>query len=197
MSMPRTSIVLPLAGFILVLLASCARAPDAAGPHRWSRTTITYSINTEATVLTETTIRQVFEAWAGKTGLTFVYGGRGRAGLHRDGRSTVSFLTRWPAEIPISKLAYTRCWYDRKGDITEADIIFNNQVARFTTLKTNKPDSYYLEGVLSHEIGHLLGLAHSDSASSLMKPDSPMEESWFKGAIDNETLAAFRALYTR
>jgi predicted Zn-dependent protease len=78
----------------------------------------------------------------------------------------------------------------------EADIIFNNQIARFTTIPTNLPDSYYLEGVLSHEIGHMIGLDHIDSPTSIMKEDSPMEESWLKGSIDDETLAAIDRLYS-
>ena len=178
------------------LLSSCSFAPGP-GPHRRQSKTITYYINREANQLSETAIRLEFEEWSRRTPLRFVYRGRSWAGLHRDGRNTISFVTRWPTSLPISKAAYCRCWYDRRGDIVESDIIFNNQIARFTTKMTSLPDSYYLEGVLSHEIGHMIGLDHIDSPTSIMKQDSPMAESWFKGAIDEETIAAIERLYPK
>jgi hypothetical protein len=176
------------------LLSSCSIAPGP-GPHRWQQNTITYYVNREANLVSETAIRLEFDEWSRRTPLSFVYGGRRWAGLHRDGRNTISFVTRWPPGLPISEAAYCRCWYDRRGNIVEADIIFNSQLARFTTRMTNLPDSYSLEGVLSHEIGHMIGLDHADSSTSIMKRDSPMSESWFKGTIDDETLAAIRQLY--
>ena len=189
-----------LVGFTLLGLAaamSCSPTEHVSGPHRWRQPSITYYVNKEASILSETTIRTVFDEWSKRTPLKFVYGGRHRAGLHRDGKSTVSFVTRWPEELPISMAAYCRCWYDRQGSIVEADIIFNNQVARFTTKTTNLPDSYYLEGVLSHEIGHMIGLDHINSPTSIMKQDSAMQESWFRGSIDAETIAAIDLLYTK
>jgi len=75
------------------------------------------------------------------------------------------------------------------------DIIFNMQITRFTTLKTNTPGFYYIEGVLTHEIGHMIGLGHIESDTSIMKQKSDAEESYFKGKIDEETLSAYRELY--
>ncbi len=190
---PVRAVFLAACGICLLAATSCS--PPAPGPHRWRQTRVTYYINREANLLSETTIRLEFEEWSRRTPLTFVYGGRNWAGLHRDGRNTISFVTRWPADLPISKAAYCRCWYDRRGNIVEADIVFNNQIARFTTKMTNVPDSYYLEGVLSHEIGHMIGLGHVDSPTSIMKQDSPMAESWFKGIIDDQTLLAIERLY--
>lgn len=42
----------------------------------------------------------------------------------------------------------------------------------------------------------MIGLDHIDSPTSIMKEDSPMEESWLKGSIDDETLAAIDRLYS-
>jgi hypothetical protein len=182
---------------LLMAVTSCSHTGQAPGPHRWRQPSITYYVNKEANMLSETTIRMVFDDWSNRTPLKFTYGGRHRAGLHRDGKNTVSFVTRWPADLSISLAAYCRCWYDRQGDIVEADIIFNSQVARFTTKTTNLPDSYYLEGVLSHEIGHMIGLDDIDSPTSIMKKDSPIQESWFKGSIDAETAAAIDRLYSK
>jgi hypothetical protein len=93
------------------------------------------------------------------------------------------------------KTAYCRNWYDRKGNIVESDIIFNMMIAGFTTARTNKPGFYYIEGVLAHEIGHMIGLGHIEDESSLMKQFSPVEESYNKGVIDPATFSAYQALY--
>jgi hypothetical protein len=184
-----------LALMLLLLVTACSRQGDAAVPRRWRASAITFYINTEANALSETAIREVFEQWDARTHFQFVYGGRNGAGLRRDGKSTVSFLVHWPQDVPISKVGYCRRWCDGSGDIVEADIILNSQVARFTTLKTNRPESYLLEGVLSHEIGHLIGLGHSDADDSLMKRSSPPAESYRGGLIDEGTLDGYRELY--
>lgn len=155
-----------------------------------------YYLNKEANELTESAVKNIFARWDNATHFSFVYKGRSRAGLRRDGMNTVSFLTRWPAEVPIGKVGYCKNWYNRKGEIVESDIIFNMMLAKFTTLESRKPDSYYIEGVLAHEIGHMIGLGHIDSETSLMKPLSPMAESYFMGNIDGETLGQYRRLYS-
>jgi hypothetical protein len=50
------------------------------------------------------------------------------------------------------------------GEILEADILINDG-ARFTTTKT---DEKFLGNVISHEVGHLLGLGHSQVPASTM-----------------------------
>jgi len=180
---------------LTMLFFSCAESPPPPGPHRWEESTIEFYLNKEANLLTETVVREGFQNWADNTHFTFVFKGRNSAGLKKDGKNTVSFLIKWPDDIPISKTAYCKTWYDRKGNIIEADIIFNMQVARFTTLRTNKRDSYYIEGVLAHEIGHLIGLDHIENEKCLMKKFSPLAESYFRGKIDPLTLTAYRDLY--
>ena len=186
---------------LLLFLPACAK--DAAymngkqknSVHRRVEQTIEYYLNIEANELAEVAVQTAFHNWQQITHFTFVYKGRNSAGLIKDGKNTVSFLKRWPREIGITKIAWCQNWYDDQGNIIESDIIFNMTLTKFTTLRTNSKNAYYIEGVLAHEIGHMLGLQHIDSDSSVMKEKSSQEESFFKGVIDAETINAYKTLY--
>jgi hypothetical protein len=184
-----------LAPLLFLFLLGCARA-SAPGPHLLRSRSVSYYLNAEANEISEAAVRATFEDWSRRTPIAFAYAGLNRAGIRRDGKNTISFMSGWPKDLP-QKTAYCKCWYDARGNTVEADIVLNCELARFTTKATNSPDSYYVEGVLSHEIGHMLGLEHRDEAASIMKAFSPIEESWFKGEIDPGTLALLAELYPR
>ena len=156
---------------------------------------INYYINDKANIQSEEAIRKTFQNWKAETGIEFQYRGRTSALLKKDGKSVVSFLLTWPEKLPQDKVAYCRLYYDSEGFIVESDIVFNMQMARFTTLAKNTPEAYYIEGVLSHEVGHMLGLKHSRDATSIMKIHSTADESYFKGKINSETLKKIKSIY--
>lgn len=97
--------------------------------------------------------------------LIFVFSGRNRACLRMDGRNTVSFLVGWPEDIPANKVGWCQPYYDEESYIIAADIIFNMKIARFNTPAANMADSYYVEGVLAHKIGYMIGLEYIEFPS--------------------------------
>ena len=178
----------------VISLFSCSNG-DKGPVHIRKNLVIGYYLNAEANQETEEAVIKTFQNWEKVTNFKFIYKGRNRAGLRRDGKNTISFLTGWPKNIPPGKVGWCENWFDFCGNITESDIIFNMTATRFTTLESNAKNSYYIEGVLSHEIGHMIGLGHINSKKSLMKETSSFGESFFKGKIDPETIQAYRKLY--
>ncbi len=190
-------VLLLFLGFVCVYgyLALSNRIGEKKHPIVGRGVPLSFYLNKRANRLTELAVRQIFQRWEEVTHFNFVYGGRSIAGLRRDGKNTISFLVKWPSWVPINKIGYCKRWYDFDGNIVEADIIFNMQRVLFTTLVTNTPGAYYMEGVLTHEIGHMIGLGHINCENSIMKPKSSLSESFFKGVIDPITINAYKKLY--
>ena len=121
--------------------------------------------------------------------------------IAHDGVSTIFFLSASPEPplLSMSTAAYTQLWFDDEtATITEFDMVLND--GGFTFVPTAAEAQYgvgpsvrvaYLDDVITHELGHALGVGHSGVLSSTMFTWAWAEQSTL--ACDDQ--AAVHALY--
>ncbi len=107
----------------------------------------------------------------------------------------VRFRKDWPHDAKM--LAFTVLWVrPSTGEITGATIEVNEHDYRFSTDGANDHHAgdYDLQAVLTHELGHLLGLGHSEEeAATMYSGTRPRDIS--QRAPDADDRAGLAALY--
>ena len=99
--------------------------------------------------------------------------------LHQNGQSSIFFRSQSSEKMDPNVIGYTQVWFNSdNGNILESDIVLNDLDYAFTNDPThttshrlvsfqNKPQ-VYLPNIITHELGHTLGLSHSANINSSM-----------------------------
>jgi hypothetical protein len=187
---------------IFLFFAACASAfgytritVTTGETPRWPSMPVSYWINEKGLSSIQNgsefaAILESFHTWerVGSANIEFSYRGlTSIATAGRDGFNVVSFADT-TAPLGSSTIAATFSFFRRETGsdgvsrllIDESDIVFSPSLEFSTSAETGK---YDIQSVLTHEIGHLLGLDHSALISSVMVPFGAPSQ------LDQRTLA--------
>jgi hypothetical protein len=107
--------------------------------------------------------RASVDTWviASKTRLHARYLGPARTSSGSDGRSTIEAVSSWDPRYgdPSTTIAFTQLFYDTTtGELREGDMFLN---ADHFVFAVGSLDALDPQSVITHEVGHLIGFAHS------------------------------------
>ncbi len=199
-----------------IALAALAWVPDALAwkqtltssgqPVHWSSPCHTYYVNEEGShqVVDGSDLDAVkasFQAWTDVEGSALTYQFAGETNFattaYADEQSPINLVIfrdkKWPyTQRPV---AFTAVTYNRDdGLILDADIELNEQDYAFTTQPDKEHWKIDLQNTLTHEIGHVGGLDHSNVESSTMFFHAAPGES-SKRSLDQDDVDGICALY--
>ncbi len=159
-------------------------------PMGWKNMPITYYINRGGSSQISdgsdiAAVKKGFRVWSEVkcAAVRFSYGGEitspsigyTEGGKNYNAVIWIKSAARWP--FPYDVLATTQLYWDeRTGEILDADILFNDFGFKWSTSSTPPSDRYDILNTAVHEIGHLLGLDHSDRPEATMYFQSPSGE---------------------
>lgn len=113
-----------------------------------------------------------------------------QANPSEEGQNLIGVAPTW--RHPDEALSLTTVTFDStSGRILDADIELNG-TAQWSFSDTVAPGTSDLESVLVHEVGHMLGIAHSDDATAVMTRDftAPVSERRTLAADDQAAVCA-------
>lgn len=94
-------------------------------------------------------------------------GNPGASSPRQDNYNKIYVLKTWEENKKTEQARTTVYWAG--SHIYEADIRINNKDFQFYTTEVDDGERVHLESLVTHELGHVLGLAHVDHQESVMQ----------------------------
>jgi hypothetical protein len=141
------------------------------------------------------TIQRAMGRWSDVCNIAFHYQGLTSAAPNLD--ATFNFTDRIPVVGwgPLTGLraqfaGYTNWWYSNSGSMVDADMVINTTASQ----PFNASRLFELEGLYVHEVGHMLGIQHSDVVRSVMYAN-PYHSYEFQRTLRGDDAAACAHIY--
>jgi hypothetical protein len=172
---------------------ACSGQDDEAKPVVWDRSCVLFYLdeagsedfaprpNGIAHPALEQIVHDSFGAWSEPecSGLNLIYGGvkDSKNQIPGERRNLVTFEQEgWPQSSAMTFATTVVNYNPQTGTIREADIKVNDQFYRYATQSSPGPGEADLKNTLTHEVGHFLGMAHSQVADATMHGEAALGE---------------------
>jgi uncharacterized protein (TIGR03382 family) len=173
--------------------------PDLGKPLYWKKACVGYNLSEDASSQVDfasasDVMAQAFGTWSTAScggappGIQFIDQGATSITTveHQEAGPNVNLVvfrdSTWPYDTVGHEVALTTVTFDAQtGEILDADMEFNSAEFELTTTTTTTVTD--LQSIATHEVGHLLGFAHSDD------PDATMSAIYQAGTITIRDLA--------
>jgi hypothetical protein len=174
---------------------------------RWHNHSINIVMDSSVALLgpaqeVEKAIQDAFDEWVDNTSLPIdfhlTHGNCGRAGYDMEGENFNCIMASgseefWQIHNKDAGATALVTYSADKGKIIDGDIIFNTLDWKWTANGTHN-ETLSIRTVTSHEIGHFLGLAHTDITDATMFPKMRIGESK-KDSLHYDDIDAIDQLY--
>lgn len=192
----RNRHVIFLAAVLIATAIPAGRAYVLEGP-KWTANPVPYYVNpTNNDVTSDAAIAAIqtgASAWSMQTNANtslYYMGQTTGTTLQNNGKNEIFFRNTSNGGI----IAQTYWWSDANNHMIDADIVFYDGGFTFFTGTTGCSGGVYIEDTATHELGHLLGMAHSAVPTATMYPSM----SWCSTdlrTLDPDDQSGIEALY--
>jgi len=181
------------------IFAQCDMVPAGCEPLEWRRTCVGWTLHEAGSKkipfdIAELVIEESFLAWQNAfcgPGIQLQYLGKARCGqveynsLAGNANVVVFRDDQWPHEGADHNIALTTVTFDVKtGEIYDADIEVNT--AQFDLTWDSTTINYDFLSIMTHEVGHFLGLSHSSNAEATMYRHYDVGSTVFRDLHDDD-----------